>query len=137
MQHCEFTNVPAKRPNRYRCLLQATFSQVGKPTITCAGFFNSMEYNMVPLSSEVSDIITAVLDGTDCVYLDVTERSAHKVHCVHFASSICRQAELALNDKKSFSELTNKVGLIQKKKKLTSQGVILAEFFFWICIITQ
>lgn len=69
-----------------------------------------MEYNTVPTSAEVNDVISTVLDGTDCVFLDVTERSAHKAHCVQYALDLCRQAELAVWDK--HTELSVKVRLI-------------------------
>lgn len=68
-----------------------------------------MEFSTVPSSAEVNDVITAVLDGTDCIYLDVTMRSAHAVHCIQYASSLCRQGEAAVWEQQLFSELNYKV----------------------------
>lgn len=86
-----------------------SFFQAGKPIVTYGGFLNSMEFSTVPSSAEVNDVITAVLDGTDCIYLDVTMRSAHAVHCIQYASSLCRQGEAAVWEQQLFSELNYKV----------------------------
>lgn len=77
--------------------------------MTHGGFLSSMEYSMVPSSAEINDVITAVLDGADCIYLDVTARSLYKVHCVQFLSSICRQGEAAIWEQQLFTELNRKV----------------------------
>jgi pyruvate kinase len=82
---------------------------MGKPSVTYGGFLNSMERNAMPASSDVNDVVNAVLDGTDCIYLSVTKRSEHQVHCVEFASSLCRQGEAAIWKQQLFSELNNKV----------------------------
>lgn len=77
--------------------------------MTYGRFFESMEFNTVPTKAEVNDVISSVLDGTDCIFLDVTTRSKHKVHCVEYALSICRQGESAVWEQQLFVELKNKV----------------------------
>lgn len=66
---------------------------------------------MVPTNAEINDIVNTVLDGTDCIYLDVTTRSAHKVHCIEYVSSICRQGEAAIWEQQLFTELSSKVSV--------------------------
>lgn len=77
--------------------------------MTYGRFLSTMEYSMVPSSAEINDIITTIMDGTDCIYLDVTARSPYKVHCIQYASSICRQGEAAIWEKQLFTELNRKV----------------------------
>ncbi|XP_060835514.1 pyruvate kinase-like [Rhopalosiphum padi] len=81
---------------------------VGKPTITFGEYLNSMEVNTIPTSAEVNDLINTVMDGTDCIYLDVTKRSANKSHCVQYASSLCRQGEATIWEQQLFTELNKK-----------------------------
>ncbi|VVC45084.1 Pyruvate kinase,Pyruvate kinase-like, insert domain,Pyruvate/Phosphoenolpyruvate kinase-like [Cinara cedri] len=81
---------------------------IGKPIVTHGKFLNSMEFNTVPSSSEINDIITTVLDGTDCIYLEVTTRATHKAHCIEYASTVCRQGEAAIWEHQVFSDLNNK-----------------------------
>ncbi|XP_022172345.1 pyruvate kinase-like [Myzus persicae] len=80
----------------------------GKPTITYGEYLNSMEVSTVPTSAEVNDLINTVMDGTDCIYLDVTMRSANKLHCIQYASSLCRQGEAAIWEQQLFTELNKK-----------------------------
>ncbi|KAL4142261.1 hypothetical protein QTP88_004755 [Uroleucon formosanum] len=80
----------------------------GKPTITYGEYLNSMEVNTVPTTAEVNDLINTVMDGTDCIYLDVTMRSANKLHCIQYAASLCRQGEAAIWEQQLFTELNKK-----------------------------
>ncbi|XP_001944086.1 pyruvate kinase isoform X2 [Acyrthosiphon pisum] len=80
----------------------------GKPTITYGEYLNSMEVSTVPTSAEVNDLINTVMDGTDCIYLDVTMRSANKLHCIQYAASLCRQGEAAIWEQQLFTELNKK-----------------------------
>ncbi|XP_026806465.1 pyruvate kinase-like [Rhopalosiphum maidis] len=80
----------------------------GKPTITYGEYLNSMEVSTIPTSAEVNDLINTVMDGTDCIYLDVTSRSANKAHCVQYASSLCRQGEATIWEQQLFNELNKK-----------------------------
>jgi len=84
-------------------------TQAGKPTITYGEYLNSMEVSTVPTSAEVNDLINTVMDGTDCIYLDVTMRSANKLHCIQYAASLCRQGEAAIWEQQLFTELNKKV----------------------------
>lgn len=68
-----------------------------------------MEVNTVPTTAEVNDLINTVMDGTDCIYLDVTMRSANKLHCIQYAASLCRQGEAAIWEQQLFTELNKKV----------------------------
>ncbi|XP_026820471.1 pyruvate kinase-like [Rhopalosiphum maidis] len=81
---------------------------VGKPTITYGEYLNSMEIGTIPSSAEVNDLINTVMDGTDCIYLDVTMRSANKLHCIQYASSLCRQGEATIWENQLFNELNKK-----------------------------
>ncbi|XP_060866433.1 pyruvate kinase-like [Metopolophium dirhodum] len=80
----------------------------GKPTITYGEYLNSMEVSTVPTNAEVNDLINTVMDGTDCIYLDVTMRSANKLHCIQYAASLCRQGEAAIWEQQLFTELNKK-----------------------------
>ncbi|XP_026820468.1 pyruvate kinase-like [Rhopalosiphum maidis] len=80
----------------------------GKPTITCGEYLNSMEISSVPTNAEVNDLINTVMDGTDCIYLDVTMRSENKLHCIQYASSLCRQGEATIWEQQLFTELNKK-----------------------------
>ncbi|XP_060844178.1 pyruvate kinase-like [Rhopalosiphum padi] len=81
---------------------------VGKPTITYGEYLNSMEIGTIPSSAEVNDLINTVMDGTDCIYLDITMRSANKLHCIQYASSLCRQGEATIWENQLFNELNKK-----------------------------
>lgn len=78
--------------------------------MTYGRFFESLEFNAIPTKAEVNDVITSVMDGSDCIYLDVTMQSKHKVHCVEYALLVCRQGESAIWEQQLFTELKNKVG---------------------------
>ncbi|KAL5240901.1 hypothetical protein ACI65C_008311 [Semiaphis heraclei] len=80
----------------------------GIPTITYGEYLNSMEVSTVPTSAEVNDLINTVMDGTDCIYLDVTMRSTNKLHCIQYASSLCRQGEAAIWEQQLFTDLNKK-----------------------------
>ncbi|XP_025198002.1 pyruvate kinase-like [Melanaphis sacchari] len=80
----------------------------GKPTITYGQYLSSMEVGTIPTNAEVNDLISTVMDGTDCIYLDVTMRSANKSHCIHYASSLCRQGEATVWEQQLFTELNKK-----------------------------
>ncbi|CAH1731973.1 hypothetical protein AGLY_015454 [Aphis glycines] len=80
----------------------------GKPTITYGEYLNSMEVSTVPTNAEVNDLINTVMDGTDCIYLDVTMRSENKSHCIQYASSLCRQGEATIWEQQLFTELNKK-----------------------------
>ncbi|KAE9541213.1 hypothetical protein AGLY_004458 [Aphis glycines] len=80
----------------------------GKPTITYGEYLNSMEVSTVPTTAEVNDLINTVMDGTDCIYLDVTMRSSNKLHCIQYASSLCRQGEATIWEQQLFTELNKK-----------------------------
>jgi len=83
--------------------------KAGKPTITYGEYLNSMEVSTVPTNAEVNDLINTVMDGTDCIYLDVTMRSENKTHCLQYASSLCRQGEATIWEQQLFTELNKKV----------------------------
>lgn len=68
-----------------------------------------MEVSTVPTNAEVNDLINTVMDGTDCIYLDVTMRSENKSHCIQYASSLCRQGEATIWEQQLFTELNKKV----------------------------
>lgn len=94
--------------------------QAGKPIVTYGEFLSSMDYNTAPSSAEVNDVIAAVLNGTDCVYLDVTTRSMHKQHCVQYASFVCRQGEAILQDQRSYVGVHDEVSAGQTWRLFTS-----------------
>ncbi|CAI6347792.1 unnamed protein product [Macrosiphum euphorbiae] len=80
----------------------------GKPTITFGEYLSSMEVSTVPTNAEVNDLINTVMDGTDCIYLDVTMRSENKLHCIQYAATLCRQGEAAIWEQQLFTELNKK-----------------------------
>lgn len=68
-----------------------------------------MHFCSIPISVEVNDIINAVLDGTDGIYLDVANMDGNMVHCVQYAMALCQNGEATIWEQKLFSELNYKV----------------------------
>ncbi|MCB0324252.1 MAG: pyruvate kinase [Bdellovibrionales bacterium] len=89
--------LPLERvPGAQRFIIGAA-NYAGTPVITATQMLMSMVEEIRPTRAEVSDVCTAVRDGTDAVMLsDETAVGKHPVQAVHVLSQIVEEAEREL-----------------------------------------
>lgn len=86
----------------------------GKIAIVATEMLESMKKNMRPTRAEVSDIATAVLNGTDAVMLSgETTTGKYPKDAVKYMGDICENAEKYLEDNVNFDNVTkDEIGAI-------------------------
>ncbi len=86
--------LPLERVPLAQKLIIEQANQQGTPVITATQMLQSMVHNTVPTRAEVSDVCTAVLDGTDAVMLsEETAIGRHPVLAIKMLDRIIREAE--------------------------------------------
>lgn len=89
-----------KVPNAQKLIIR-TANHIGTPVITATQMLVSMVDEVRPTRAEVSDVYTAILDGTDCVMLsEETAIGNHPVLAIKVLDRIIREAEDSISDAK-------------------------------------
>lgn len=98
--------IPLERLMQTQRHLIAKCNILGKPCVVCSQFLSSMAAHIKPTSAEANDLANTVNDGADCIALSsTTAKGLFPVECVTMASRICREAESAVWQRRSFEDL--------------------------------
>ncbi len=98
--------LPLERVPTAQRLIIRTANFAGTPVITATQMLMSMVNELRPTRAEVTDVATAVRDGTDAVMLsDETAMGHHPVESVRVLSNIVMEAEREMNYERTRSSL--------------------------------
>ena len=87
-------DLPLQKVPAAQRLVISTANFEGVPVITATQMLMSMVEQVRPTRAEVSDVVTAIRDGTDAVMLsEETAIGKHPAHAVHVLSDIAIEAE--------------------------------------------